>query len=64
MVAVLFNAGDQEPVTLLVEVVGKAVIEFPEQTALTGLKVGVTFAFTVIVLLAVLAHNPAVGVKI
>jgi hypothetical protein len=64
VVAKLFNAGAQVPVIPLVEVVGNGVIIAPEQTAGTGLKSGVTFGFTVIVIVAVVAHCPAVGVKV
>jgi hypothetical protein len=64
VVAVLFKTGYQLPVTLFVDCVGKAFNVFPEQIASTALKVGVTFAFTVIVFVALLAQNPVVGVKI
>jgi hypothetical protein len=46
VVTVLFIAGDQVPVILLLEVVGKADKLAPEQMAATAVKVGVTFAFT------------------
>ena len=46
MVAVLFKAGDQLPVMLLVEVVGKGFNVTPEQIGETALKVGVTLALT------------------
>ena len=66
VVAVLFKAGDHVPVigVLFVELVGKALKLPPEQIAATGLNVGVTFGFTVIVKVAVVAHTPAVGVKV
>ena len=48
----------------LVDVVGSAAKAPPEQIAATGLKVGVTFALTVIVNVVVVAHWPAVGVKV
>jgi hypothetical protein len=57
-------AGDQVPVTALVDVVGKAAKVAPEQIADTAVNVGVTVGLTVIVKLAVLAHCPAVGVKV
>ena len=60
----MFKAGAQVPVIPLVEVVGNGVIIEPEQTAGTGVKSGVTFVFTVIVIVAVVAHCPAVGVKV
>ena len=64
MVCVLFNAGDQVPVIPLVDVVGKADNVAPEQMAFTAVNVGVLFGFTVIVNVAVVAHCPAVGVKV
>ena len=64
MVCVLFNAGDQVPVIPLVDVVGKADNVAPEQIAFTAVNVGVLFGFTVIVNVAVVAHCPAVGVKV
>jgi hypothetical protein len=55
VVAVLFNAGDQVPVipVVFVEVVGKADKLAPEQMSATCAKVGVTFEFTVMVIVAV-----------
>ena len=64
MVAVLFNAGAHVPLILLVDVVGSGASVLPEQMAATGLKVGVMFGLTVIVKVAVVAHCPAVGVKV
>ena len=64
MVAVLFNAGLHEPVMPLRDVVGNGASTAPEQIAATGLKVGVMFGLTVIVNVAVVAHCPAVGVKV
>ena len=46
MVAVLSKAGDQEPAILLLDVVGKALKEPPEQIAATWVKVGVVSGFT------------------
>jgi hypothetical protein len=46
------------------EIVGSADKLAPEQIAATGLKVGVIFGFTVIVKVVVVAHKPAVGVKV
>ena len=54
--AVLFNAGAHVPVIPLLDVVGNAANIAPEQIAATGVKVGVTFAFTVIVSVVVVAH--------
>ena len=64
MVAVLFIAGDQEPVNPLIEVVGNGDIVAPEQTGATGLNEGVMFGLTVIVNVEVVAHWPGVGVNI
>jgi hypothetical protein len=64
VVAVLFKAGDQVPVIPLVEVVGNADKVAPEQIGATALNVGVTFGLTVIVNVAVVAHCPAVGLKV
>ena len=47
VVAVLFNAGDQVPVILLVDVVGSGDKTAPLQIAATGVNVGITFALTV-----------------
>ena len=43
---------------------GKADKVPPEQIGATGANAGTTFGFTVIINVAVLAHNPAVGVKV
>ena len=64
MVAVLFSAGDHEPLMPFSDVVGNAAKAAPEQIAATGLKVGVTSGLTVMVNVAVVAHSPAVGVKV
>jgi hypothetical protein len=64
VVAVLFNAGAHVPVMLLLEVVGRGESVAPEQIAATGVNVGVTFGLTVIVKVVVVAHWPAVGVKV
>ena len=47
-----------------VEVVGNAAKVAPEQIGFTVANVGVTFGFTVIVLVMVVAHCPAVGVNV
>ena len=49
VVAVLFNAGDQLPAILLVDVVGNALNVAPEQIAETCVNVGVVNGFTVTV---------------
>ena len=64
VVAVLFNAGAHVPVKLLLEVVGNADNTAPEQIGATALKVGGIFGLTVIVKVAVVAHNPEVGVNV
>ena len=58
------KAGDQVPVIPLFEVVGNPDKVAPEQIEFTCVNVGVTFGFTVIVIVAVVAHNPEVGVKV
>ncbi len=62
--AVLFNAGDHVPVIELFEVVGNADKVVPEHIAATWVKVGVTFGFTVMVIVVVVAQSPAVGVNV
>jgi hypothetical protein len=64
VVAVLFIAGAQVPVKPLLEVVGKADNESPEQIGATGVKVGVIFGLTVMVKVVVVAHCPTVGVNV
>jgi len=60
----LLSAGDHEPVTPLFEVVGNVVSVAPEHIGATAVNVGVIFGLTVIVNVAVVAHCPAVGVKV
>jgi hypothetical protein len=60
----LSNAGDQDPVIPLVEVVGNAVSVAPAQIGATAVNVGVIFGLTVIVNVVVVAHCPAVGVNV
>ena len=64
VVAVLFNAGDQVPLTPFNEVVGKGDKLAPEQIGATALNVGVILLLTVIVNVAVVAHCPAPGVNV
>ena len=64
MVVVLFKAGDQVPVILLRDIVGKGTNTEPAQIAATGLKVGVMAGSTVMLNAVVDAHCPAVGVKV
>jgi hypothetical protein len=63
-VAVLFSAGTHEPVIPLLEVVGNDASVAPEQIGVTAVKVGVVLLFTVMVVVVVVAHCPAVGVKV
>lgn len=62
--AVLFKAGDHEPVMPLLEVVGSADKLAPEQIGATALNVGVTFGLTVVVYVVVVAHWPLLGVNV
>jgi len=64
VVAVLFKAGDHEPVIPLLDVVGSADKVAPEQIGATALNVGVIFGLTVMVSVVVVAHCPAVGVNV
>ena len=56
-------AGDQVPSILLVEVVG-SVNAVPLQIGPTCVNVGVVFGVMVTVIVAVVAHSPAAGVKV
>ena len=60
----MFKAGDHVPVILLFDVVGKGDKASPVQIGETAVKVGVTFGFTVMVNVVVVAQSPAVGVKV
>ena len=60
----MFKAGAQVPVMPLLEVIGKAVRVAPEQIGATAVNVGVMFGFTTIVKMVVVAHCPAIGVKV
>ena len=60
----MLSAGDQVPVIPLLDVVGNALSVAPEQIGATALNVGRMFGLTVIVNVAVIAHSPAVGVKV
>ena len=64
MVVVLFSAGAQVPVIPLLEVVGKGDKAAPEQIGAIAVNVGVIFGLTVMVRVVVVAHSPAVGVKV
>ena len=62
----MFNAGDQIPVigVAFVEDVANGDKVPPEQMGATALNVGVIFGLTVIVKMLVVAHCPAVGIKV
>jgi hypothetical protein len=64
VVVVLSKAGAHVPVIPLLEVVGNGVKVAPEHIGATAVNVGVTLVLTVIVKVAVVAHCPAVGVKV
>jgi hypothetical protein len=63
VVAVLFTAGDHVPAILLFEEVG-SVNDPPLQIGAIWVNVGVTGWFTVTLIVAVVAHWPAVGVNV
>ena len=58
------KAGAHVPVIPLVEVIGNGAKVAPEHIGATAVNVGVTFGLTVIVKVVVVAHCPAVGVKV
>ena len=60
----MFKDGDQVPLIPLLETVGKGAKGAPEQAEATGLNTGTTLGLTVIVKVVVVAHCPAVGVKV
>jgi len=64
VVAVLLTAGAQVPVMPLLDVVGSGANTAPEHMAATGVNVGVMLGLTVMVKVVVVAHKPAVGVKV
>ena len=57
-------AGDQVPVIELFEVVAKLGAAAPLQIVINAVKPGVILGFTVWVKVVVVAHCPAVGVKV
>ena len=61
--ALLFIAGDQVPVNPFVDVLGRVSVP-PTHIGAMALKVGATGGPTLTVTVAVLAHCPAVGVKV
>jgi len=64
VVVVLSKDGDHVPVIPLLEVVGNGVKVDPEHIGPTAVNVGVTLALTTIVMVALVAHCPASGVKV
>ena len=64
VVAVLLNAGAHVPVIPSMDASGNIGAAAPLQIAAIGLKVGVMFGLTVTVKVVVVAHWPAVGVKV
>jgi aspartate-semialdehyde dehydrogenase len=60
----LSKTGDQVPMISLFEIVGSAFKLAPAQIGETCVNVGVTFGFTVMVIVVLVAHNPAVGVNV
>ena len=60
----LIVAGNHAPAMPLFEVLGKVGAAVPLQKAGIGVKVGVTDGLTVTLKLAVVAHCPALGVKL
>jgi hypothetical protein len=64
VVVLLSKAGDQRPVYPSSEVVGSAFNVPPGHIGATAVNVGSIFGFTVIVSVVVVAHCPAVGVKV
>jgi len=58
------SAGAHVPVMPLLEVVGNGFKVPPSQIGATAVKVGLIFGLTVIVNVVVVAHRPAVGVKV
>ena len=58
------NGGDQDPKTPLFEVLGKEKESDPEQISFKILKDGVIIGFTLIVVVAVVAHWLVAGVNV
>ena len=61
---VLWSAGAHVPEIPLLDVVGNAAKVSPEQIGAIAVKLGVTWEFTVMVKVVVVAHCPAFGVKV
>lgn len=64
VVSVLFKTGVQVPVIPLFDVVGKGDKAAPAQISENGLKLGVMFGFTEMVIVVVVPHCPPLGVKV
>ena len=64
VVLLLSKAGAHVPVMPLLEVVGSGDSVVPEHIGVTAVNVGAIFGLTVIVNVVVVAHCPAVGVKV
>ncbi len=60
----MFKAGDQVPVIPFIDVVGNTFRDCPLQFGATGLKLGVIFGLTTIVIVALEAHCAALGVNV
>ena len=60
----LFNAGNHVPDIPLVEVVGKADNAPPKQIGAIAVNVGALLGLTIILIVAIFAQNPVVGVKV
>ena len=60
----MFKAGVHRPLIPLIDVKGKAAKTLPEQIVATGLKVGVTLALTVTVLVELVLAQPPVPVTV
>ncbi|MNE93567.1 hypothetical protein D3C80_1914330 [compost metagenome] len=60
----LFSAGVHVPLTPLVDVAGKGLKDVPAHTGPIAVNVGATIGFTVMVMVVVVAHCPAVGVNV
>ncbi|MNS50252.1 hypothetical protein D3C72_828940 [compost metagenome] len=60
----MFGAGAQVPVILLLDVVGKGLSVAPAQIGATCVNAGSILLLICMVIVAVVAHCPAVGVKV
>ena len=60
----MFIAGVHVPIMPLIDVVGSGAMNCPTQKGPTGVKLGVVFGFTTMVIVAVVPHCPPLGVKV